>query len=35
VNGKHVDTVVGGHPSSIKNVLSGKIQQHSGETVKK
>jgi hypothetical protein len=27
--------VVGGHPSSIKNVLSGKIQQHSGETVKK
>ena len=35
VNGKHVDTVVGGHPSSIKNVLTGKIQQHSGETVKK
>jgi thioredoxin 1 len=27
-NGKHVDTVVGGHPSTIKNVLTGKIQQH-------
>ena len=30
-DGKHVDTVVGGHPSSIKTVLSGKIQQHGEE----
>ena len=32
-NGKHVDTVVGGHPSTIKGILSGKIQQHGGEVL--